>query len=633
MDAPRPASFRPALALGLPLAAALVAGGASVAQEDSGPTTRPAMLEAMEEITADELGRDVRWLADDARQGRGILTDGLDAAADYIAGRFETLGLEPAPGLDGYFQPFEREFGEHLVEDQTRLSAPGAAEMVQGVQFNPLSWSAPGAFEGELVFGGYSITSERYDYDDYADLDAQGKVVLAFRYEPHTEEGDSFFTNDERFSPEAALFAKARDAEEAGAVALLIVNPPNHHGEEDVLMEFGTGRRRTTIPVFHLTRQAAENLLTTAELPDLETLQASVDKGEGPASIGESGLTVEGGFESDDRTVTVKNVVAMLPGETDEVIVVGAHYDHVGLGSYGSSYGYGEIHNGADDNASGTSVMLALAEAFARRGEKPRRTILFAAFTAEEIGLIGSRYLAENPPVPLEKMVAMVNLDMVGRVREDTLYVGGLEMAEVYPDLVRAADGSSPLGLSNMGGSFSGRSDHASFNDKRVPALFFFSGLHEQYHSPADDPELINVEGMEQAAELVYDVIDRLMDTPRSELAFTEPGGGEEMLEEATPATRPQPARRARLGIMPSFTREDAGGVAVERVSDAMPAARAGIEPGDVIIRLGDHEIASLQDLQDALSKFDAGTETAVVVRRDGEEKTLQVRLESSEQD
>lgn len=588
-------------------------------------------------ISVERIEKDLRWLADDARQGRGILTPGLDEAADYIADRFEELGLEQLDGLEGYFQPFEREFGQELDEEETKLAAEGMEDLKLGEDFNPLSWSAPAQFEGELVFAGYGITSERYGWDDFADVDVEGKVALVLRYEPHKEDGQSFFTNSQRNSPEAALFSKARDAQEAGASAVLIVDPPLHHGEDAELMAFGTGRRRADIPAFHITREAANKLLAAAGLEDLETLQKSIDetaeRSAGPASK-ETDLTVAGGFEADERTVTVKNVIGLVPGEkTDEYIVIGSHYDHVGLGSYGSSAGYGEIHNGADDNASGTTAMLALAEAFATRGEKPERSLVFVAFTAEEIGLVGSRYMTDHPPMPLEETVAMVNMDMVGRVRDDTLFVGGMDMAPAYRSILEAADARSPLKLDDMGSAFGGRSDHANFNRNEIPAIFFFSGLHEEYHKPEDDADLINFEGIAQATRIAYEVIDELTMTPRDQLDFTEPGG-REMLESATPpTTRPddqrQTARRVRLGVMPSFEQDDEPGVLITVVSENTPAATAGLKPGDRIIRINDREVTSLEDLQGALEDAEPGDKATVVVMRDGEEVRVEVTFDA----
>ena len=483
-------------------------------------------------ITAEKIKTDLFWIADDERGGRSVTSEGLDAAADYIAERFKTLGLKPIEGLDGYFQPFDLPFGSELVTDKTTLSAEGVREMELNKDFTPVGWSKQGPFEGDLAFAGYGMTSEPNKYNDYEGLDVKGKVVMVMNFEPHNAEGKSRFSNSDRPSREGRTSTKARAAQEAGAVALLVVNPPRFHAEDDKLPEFGGGRSfgRAEIPVFNISRAAANFLLRGAGLPNLRMLQDEIDKDGKPVNrVASKALKVSGGFEASDRSLKVKNVVGLLPGKkTDEFIVVGAHYDHVGMGEYGSSYGRA-IHNGADDNGSGTTMVLALAEAFAKNPEKPERSIIFMTFTAEELGLIGSRHFTDNPPIPTEQMVAMVNLDMVGRIRDEKLMIGGYKSCAAFPEILQEIDKTTPLSLNDMGDEFASRSDHANFIRKGIPAVFFFSGLHEQYHSPADDPPLINYAGMEEAAETIYRVIETIDKTPREKLKFQSNQGGEMM--------------------------------------------------------------------------------------------------------
>jgi Zn-dependent M28 family amino/carboxypeptidase len=469
-----------------------------------------------------------------------------------------------------------------------------------------------------------------------------GKVVLVINFEPHDKEGNSRFTNNERTSRDGRLFSKARAAQEAGAAALLVVNPPIHHDEEDKLMEFGRGSQRTEIPVFSIDRGTAQNLLRAAGLPNLRKLQQDIDtKGEPVKAEPAKAVAVSGGFEAADRTLPVKNVVGLLPGKkTDEYIVVGGHYDHVGMGEYGSSYGRA-IHNGADDNGSGTVTVLALAEAFAKNPEKPERSIIFMTFTAEELGLIGSRHFADNPPVPTEQIVAMVNLDMVGRIRDNKVFVGGYSSSKAFPGIVQAADEKSPLTMEDMGNDFASRSDHASFIAKQIPAVFFFSGLHEEYHSPSDDAPLINYEGMEQLAEAAYEVIQAIDSASREELAFNAPEPQEMMEgEQGAAATPPggeaQPAagnpaaseRRVRLGVMPDMAANRTTGILVGGITADTPAAKAGLKTGDILLKIGDREMKSIQDLQDVLVESTPGTKVKVLIERDGQQQEIEVTLE-----
>ena len=597
-----PKLIPPSLLLFATVSAALLAGNA-LAQDS--PTTRPVA------VNDAQLKADVEWLADDARTGRGIGTPGLDASGDYLAQRFKSLGLQPLPGLDGYFQTFNIPFGSDLVADQTSLAADGGVPLRAGVDFQPLGWSAAKDFKGELVFGGYAVSSERYGYDDFAKLDAKGKVVLALRYEPHDAEGNSRFTNGERFSRAAALNAKAKAAEEAGAVALLIVDPPAHHGPADVLMELGDSDRPVSrIPVFHLKRGAADDLLKADGLPDLAELQAGIDKDGKTNSRAGNGLVVSGGFAVTQRTVTLRNVVAMLPGEkADEYVVVGGHYDHLGYGAYGANDGPGQIHNGADDNASGTSVVLGLAEAFAK-GPTPPRSLIFCCFTGEEIGLVGSKYLAEHLPVPAADVAAMVNLDMVGRVRDEKLSVGGLGTAAVLPRIVERADADSPLVTSDLGHAFDSRSDQASFIDAGIPSLFLFSGMHEQYHAATDDVDLVNFEGLSQVARFAAEVVQMLSVTPRAELT----------IQKAAPR-----GQRRVLGVAVG---QQVSGVSVQGVSPDSLAQRAGVRAGDIVMQIGGTPVSELGDIAAALAKLEPGKDTTVVVFRDGEQVTLKAKFE-----
>ena len=635
----------------LTLAAAVFTCNIAFSQQDAAVASDTGAWSPEEEITAEEIKKDLFWLADDARQGRSVTSDGINEAADFIAERFETLGLKPLEGLDGYFQPFDLPFGSELVKEKTTLAAKGLKETELGKNFMPLAWSAPGTFEGELAFAGYGINSQEHNYNDFADIDVTGKVVLVMNFEPHDKDGKSRFSNSDRPSREGRLFSKARAAQDAGAAAVLIVNPPMHHGEDEAVMEFGRGSRRTDIPVFSIDRMTAQNLLRASGLPNLRQLQRDIDaEGQPVKAEPKTPVVVSGGFEAQDRTLDVKNVVGVLPGKkTDEYIVVGGHYDHVGMGEYGSSYGR-EIHNGADDNGSGTVTVLALAEAFAKSPEKPERSIIFMTFTAEELGLIGSRHFADNPPVPLEQIVAMVNMDMVGRARDAKVYVGGYNSSKAFPEIIQAADKASPLILEDMGNDFASRSDHASFIAKNIPAVFFFTGLHEQYHAPTDDPPLINYEGMEQIAEMGYNVIRAIDSKTTEELAFNSPEP-QEMLEggnrgaAATPpgaaASPPRegaaqtaggnPAaaeRRARLGVMPDMGGNRTTGILVSGTTADSPAAKAGLKAGDILLKVGDREMKSIQDLQDVLVENTPGTKVKLLIERDGQQQEIEVTLE-----
>ena len=558
-----------------------------------------------EAITPDEVIADVAWLSDDAREGRGLMTQGLDDAADYIAQRFEELGLEPVPGdgFEGYFHTFEMPFGSTLDREQTALKL-GDDALELDADFTPFDWSQPTTFDGGLAFAGYGMANEEYEYDDFADVDLNGKVVLVFRGEPRDADGNSQFTGRERLSRASADWRKARSAEEAGAAALLIVNPEPRDGEDDALRGFGLGRTRVGIPAFHVSRAAAAKMLEAAGMPALEALQAQIDGTLAPASEVAEGVAVSGGFEASGG-VQAKNVVAMLPGKNrDEYVVVGGHYDHVGSGEYGSGQP-GSIHNGADDNASGTAAVMEIAETLAleaKDGRVPERSVIFALFTAEELGLVGSRVLVEQFPVPTENVVGMLNMDMVGRVRDNTIYVGGWGSSPAFRGMMEAAIADSPLEVSYMGNEFDSRSDHASFINNGIPALFLFSGLHPEYHGPDDDVELINGEGLAQTATLGVDLLHRMISADRAELS-------------------PEPVR---LGVMPGAA-ASVEGVTVDSVADGTAASAAGLEPGDVILGMNGVYTGDVDAIRTALDSVTRGDTATLVVRRGDELLVLDV--------
>ena len=513
------------------------------------PTSAPPVA------TADRLRRDVAWLADDAREGRGVGSAGLEASADYLQRRFAEVGLQTLPALDGYAQRFDCEIGTDAGPG-TRLALAGDAAKV-GADAVPLAFGAAGAFEAPVAFAGYGVADAKRGYDDYAGLDVRGKAVLVLRYEPHAADGSSRLAGRRsRYSPNAALARKARVAAERGAAAVVVVNPPAFHGDAEPLARGGGGTLgggpgawgdAAPIPVLHVTPAVADRLLEKAGSLDLASLQRRIDETGRPASfeLGR-GVRASGAVEPVPRTVAVRNVVGVIRGAgptAGEVVVIGAHYDAVGRGEVGGvPQNRGKIHNGADDNASGVAAVLAVAERLAS-GPPPARTVVVALFTAEERGLVGSRHFVDHPPVPLDRVVAMVNLDMVGRAvstpddapGEATLYVGGAGTSDALDPILAAADAASaPLavrdhGVPYIGRSGDGPSDHAAFAAAGVPSLFLYTGPHADYHRPSDDADRIDYARLAAVADLAGDVVERLTVADRPRFADVA----------ANPATRP----------------------------------------------------------------------------------------------
>ena len=473
------------------------------------------------ESIAAELTRHARTLSSDEMMGRGVETPGIEKARDYIAAEFKKYGL--ATGGDrGYFQELEVPTG---VEIAGQTSAKlGGSDLTLGSEWRPLGLSSSGSTTGEVVFAGYGITAEGYDYDDYAGIDAKGKIVLALRYEPPPKGENSPFGKPPRSSRYAALGAKAANARTHGAAGLLLVDASAEADSPGLIpLRRTMGRSEEALIAAQVRREAAERALGAAGV-SLSELKARIDAEEKPHSAAVPGLNAA-------LTVNLKrivrpsdNVVAVLRGSDPalkgETIVIGGHYDHLGLGHYGTpdAKSEGQIHHGADDNASGIAVMLSLAERFARARPAPARTIVFVAFTGEELGLYGSKHFAAHPPFPIASTRAMINLDMVGRMKDNRLMVNSADTAKEFREMIGHAGPGLAIEMKATGGG----SDHVSFHNQNVPAVHFYTGMHEDYHRPSDEWEKLNIEGMVKVSDLVLALVKELAAT-REPLAFVKP--------------------------------------------------------------------------------------------------------------
>ena len=475
------------------------------------------------------LRADVTFLADDAQEGRAPGTKGIEAAADYIAAAFQDAGLKPAPGADGYFQPF-------TIGGNARLGTPLALSLVgpedktlkaePKVDFTPLAIGTGGTLDGvEVVFAGYGITAKddekKLDYDDYAGLDVKGKAVLILRREPQQDKDDSPF-DGKRTTNFATFRHKATNAFQHGAAAVLLVNDAaGLKDDKDELLGFTAAgpELNSNIPFLMLSRAFADKLLADAGQPTLKELEAQIDADLKPRSKPLDGWKLDAEVVIERKPVETKNVVGVLEGAgplADETIVIGAHYDHLGHGGLLSgslAFLSKDIHNGADDNASGTALVIELARRLAKRADPLPRRVVFIAFSGEERGLLGSAHYVEHPLYPLESTAMMFNFDMVGRLNEQKeLTVYGTGTTPGIDTLVDALGKSSGFVIKKIADGF-GPSDQQSFYVKDIPVLFAFTGTHRDYHRPSDDTERINFQGMERIADfaelLVLDLARR----------------------------------------------------------------------------------------------------------------------------
>ncbi len=574
--------------------------------------------------------RHVKFLASDELEGRGNGTPGLEKAADYIASEFKSGGLQPA-GDDGtFFQKFMISTGSQLGPGN-KLTFRIGEKIINaslGKDFVPFAVGEKNSLSGDIVFAGYGITAEEYHYDDYKDLDPTDKIVLVMAHEPREKDDQSPF-NGKEITLHGQDNPKAINAKYRNARAILIVlDPVNHDASEKELPDLGpvTQVDELGICALHITRSLAEKILEPSGL-SLSELQKSIDEKMTPQSRPIPGAQAM--IELDETRVRkqVRNVVGLLPAAepaaADDTVIIGAHYDHLGRGGRSSLSPslIGQIHNGADDNASGTAGVIELAAALAKDPAPRRRAYLFIAFAGEEAGLLGSAYWTAHPTRPLDKAVAMINLDMIGRAKDNQIIVSGIGTSPAFPDLVKSAAAEAGMEVKTTQSGYGG-SDHTSFYTKNIPVLFFFSGLHADYHRPSDDWQLINSDGAAKILNMVYSIATRL-DTMDSRPQFTkvnEPA--------VTGASRgPGGSSGAYFGSVPDMTAE-VNGVRFADVRPNSPAAKADLHAKDIMISFAGKEVKNLEDFAYLLRTHKPGDVVEVVVLRDGQPITAQVKLE-----
>lgn len=558
-------------------------------------------------------------LADDAMEGRGTGTKGNDKAALAIAEWMDALGL--AAPTQGRMQAFEANTGIRVGEHNALKDAVYAQDWI------PLGFSKSAEFAGELVFAGYGIRAKDLDYDDYAGLDVKGKAVLALRYEPGEADEKSPFEGKKptRYSD---LRSKAIQAREAGAIALLLVAPPQSPDEPDKLPPLKTMGPLSDagIPVLQVTRAQADRWLL-ASGTTLAKAQAAIDATYQPASFALKDARAEGRVDLHPVIAKTQNVVGVLPGRgalADEYVVVGAHFDHLGWGGQGSfKPDVRAIHNGADDNASGVAGMLCAAKLLGERDGEPmeRRSLMFVGFSAEEIGLGGSAWFVEHlPSGKIGDVAAMINLDMVGRMNEHKLNVLGADSSTAWDAIVAAANKAAPSVKITAGGDGYGPSDHSSFYAAGVPVVHLFTGAHEQYHSPEDDAALLNIAGGADVARITAALADGVRRGPRPDYVRTSA---------ASPTTGDSRGYGAYFGSVPDYSAMEAttGGVKLSDVRPNSPAEKGGLKKGDVIVGMAGITINNLYDMTFVLREHKPGDTIDVIVKRDGAEVTLRATL------
>jgi hypothetical protein len=602
---------------------------------------------ARPDAAQEKLRRDIEYLASDKLEGRRTGEKGAILAADYIAETFAKLKLTPGvpagKGKSTYRQPFPyvtgvtAAKGGNNVRFRLREMDGRPSEISNTSEVKPAGFSMNGeTADAPIVFAGFGIDSSELKYSDYSGVDAAGKVVLAFDGTPENDNPHSPFN---RFDART----KALIARDKGAAGLILITRLESV-ENDPLarLKYDQTLGESAVPVLVVSRSAAGRLLqvTPAELNALEGANVAKNGHAAMLNAALERVSPSVSFKVDlvKARAEAYNVMGILSGTDpvlrNEAIVIGAHYDHLGRGGQGSlDVNSTRIHYGADDNASGTAAILELARQFAK-ARNHKRTIIFIAFSGEEEGLIGSKYYVEHPVFPLENTAAMINLDMVGRLKDGKLQIGGIGTASEWRDLVNAENmppAAVSGGVRNAGSSaFAtrsalfdlqlnedgfGPSDHSSFYGKKVPVLFFFTGTHSDYHKPSDTAEKINYEGENAIVYYVgkiIDAVDRNPQRPAYAVARSSGMGGG------------RSGFNISLGTVPSYV-ESSDGLVLDGVRDNSPAAKAGLKAGDKVVRLAGKDIRNVMDYTYVLGEMKAGQEYEIVVIRGGERVTAKI--------
>ncbi|WNG39587.1 M28 family peptidase [Archangium violaceum] len=557
-------------------------------------------------LPADRLMTDVRFLAAPEQGGRGVDSPGLEAAASYLEKRFAELGLLPAGDNGGFRQKFP-------VITEVKVGS-GTAVMLGGTQaaaeaFTPLGFSADGEVSGDVVLAGYGIRAKELGVDDYAGVSVKGKIVVVRRFVPDVPA----FAANEAQRRYGDLRYKAWTAKEAGAKALIVVDWAQGaaQGAADARLPVlrPEGSQDAGIPVVVLQRAGFEPVLTQLE-------QKRKVKGRVAVKLDK--------VLKDTWNIVGKLTASAQEARTPGAVVVGAHYDHLGLGGRGSlSPESHEPHLGADDNASGVAGLLEAARLLAEQRTRLRRDVYFTAFSGEEMGVLGSTAWTRSPPagVTMKDVVAMLNLDMVGRLRDNRLSVLGVESGQQWREVLAPACEKARVQCDGSGDGY-GPSDHTPFYAAGVPVLHFFTGAHGDYHKPSDSAERINAAGLAQVALIV------------AEVAATVSHNEARITYRNVPAPAPAGDMRsfnASLGTVPDYAPpQGTRGVLLAGVRPGGAAELGGMKRGDVLIRLGSHEVGSVEDLMYALNAAKPGETVTAVVLRDGKEVKLQVTYQES---
>lgn len=570
------------------------------------------------QITSKDLHDYVQFLASDSLKGRKPGTPEIKVAASFIRDHFKADGLKLLG--EGGFQWVEIVTDVTLGENNT-LSFNGSGGIVKK-DFIPLSFSTSGTMTAPVVFTGYGfdIGTDSLKWSDYKGIDVTGKWVMVLRADPDLDNSDS------KFIPYSDVRSKVLTAKDHKASGLLLITPKGLE-KDDKLMTLMVENNEITagIPVINITRELADKMLKSTGFT-IDSLERFLVLQKTPHSF-ETGVALTGSISVIQKKEKTANVMAMLEGNDpllrNEYLVIGGHYDHLGFGGPGSGSRMPDtnaVHNGADDNASGTAMVMELASHFASRKEMTGRSMIFVTFTGEEIGLIGSKYFVNHPPVDLKKIKAMFNFDMVGRFdkEKNSISVSGTGTSLESDSLLRLQEKGLPFTVVHSPDGY-GPSDHASFYSNDIPVFFFTTGVHTDYHTPFDDTDKLDFEAEKKIGDYAADIILAVDKLPHA-LTFKESGKKES-------AGRGGRKFKVTLGILPDFAGTEKKGLRIDGVTKDGPADKGGLKKGDIITEINGMQVGNIYEYMSRLQKLKHGITISVEIIRDEKTQVLIVQL------
>jgi aminopeptidase YwaD len=565
------------------------------------------------EISSKDLKEYVTFLASDSLKGRKPGMKEADVAAKYKAAGLKPLGDE---GMQ-YFE---------VVTDVTL--GPSNALALEGFEgalkknFIPLAFSSPGKVQAQVAFAGYgfSIDTDSLKWNDYKDLDAKGKWVMVFRADPELDNTES------KFIPFSDVRTKVLTAKDNGAAGILLVSPSGLD-KEDKLMPLVVENNEVTagIPVIHIKREIADAILKTTGFT-ADSLENFYAKDKTPKSF-EVPVSITATVDITQNKDNTSNVVALLEGSDpllkNEYLVVGAHYDHIGFGGPNSGSRMPDtvaVHNGADDNASGTAMVMELARRLASEKTSLKRSIIFVAFSAEEMGLLGSKYFVNHCPVDIKSVKAMFNFDMVGRFDQEknSISVSGTGTSVEADSILKIYEKDLPFSVVHAPDGY-GPSDHAAFYSSGIPVFYFNTGVHTDYHTPFDDTDRLDFNNEKKVGDFAAAVILDVDNLPKP-LTFKESGSRDQ-------AGRGGRRMKVTLGIMPDFAGTEKRGLRIDGVTKDGPADRGGMKKGDIITSVNGMAVGNIYEYMSRLSKLKHGMTVNVEVLRNEKTEILLIQL------